>query len=450
MDDSHLLLRNCNTLTPGEPMKRGVDIEIQNGVIADISERGPSDGLVLECDGKYVLPGFVNAHSHCYQNLMRGLGADMQFVDWLKKAKYVICEIANESDVYISTLIAHLEMLKSGITTVIDNFDFRNDLHGLQAISKACEDSGIRAAIARGMRVRTPIADDWGVPAFVIPNDEESELKLTEDAIRAFDGKLDRRLSVLISPTAVYYSSKELLLGAKALSEKYGVCIHMHVAEGENSQSASMKLFGRREVEFLDGLGVLDGRFQAVHGTNLTKGEIEILAKRDCTVVHNPISNMYLATGTCPLFDLMKAGVKIALGTDGAGSNDSYNFFETMKIASLLQKSALRDPAALSASNIFEMATLGGAGTIMHERIGRVKVGYRADLAVLDFKRSSSLPDYRPVNNLVYACNPSNVVHVIVNGVPTILNGKHARLDEDELIARFMKSTDRIADIIPA
>ena len=431
-------------------MKRGVDIEVQNGVISNISERGQSDGLIVDCTDKYVLPGFVNAHSHCYQNLMRGLGADMQFVDWLKKAKYAVCEIANETDVYISTLIAHLEMMKSGITTVIDNFDFRNDLHGLEAISTACGDSGIRAAVARGMRVRTPIAEDWGVPAFVIPNNEEKELKLTEDAIRAFDGKLDGRVSVLISPTALYYSSKELLLGAKALSEKYGVSIHMHVAEGDDSQSASMKLFGKREVEFLDELGILDRRFQAVHGTNLTKREIEILAKRDCTVVHNPISNMYLATGTCPLVDLMKAGVEIALGTDGAGSNDSYNFFETMKIASLMQKSASRNPAALSASDIFDMATLGGARTIVGERIGEVKVGYRADLAVLDFKRSSSLPDYRPINNLVYACNPSNVVHVIVNGIPTILNGKHTRLNEDELIERFVKSTDRIAEMIPA
>ena len=450
MDDNHLLLQNCNLLTPGEPMKRGMDVEIKNGVISNISEKGSSGGLVLDCTGKYVIPGFVNAHSHCYQNLMRGLGADMQFVDWLKKAKYVVCKIANESDVYISTLIAHLEMMKSGITTVIDNFDFHNDLHGLEAISKACDDSGIRAAIARGMRVRTPIADDWGVPAFVIPDNEEKELKLTEDAIRAFDGKLDGRLSVLISPTALYYSSKELLLGAKALSEKYGVCIHMHVAEGDDSQSASMKLFGKREVEVLDELGILDDRFQAVHGTNLTKAEIETLAKRDCILVHNPISNMYLATGTCPLIDLMKAGVKIALGTDGAGSNDSYNFFETMKITSLLQKSASRNPAAISASNIFDMATSGGAKTIVGEKIGEVKTGYRADLAVLDFKRSSSLPDYRPVNNLVYACNPSNVVHVIVNGVPTILDGKHTRLDEDELITRFIKSTHRIADLIPA
>jgi 5-methylthioadenosine/S-adenosylhomocysteine deaminase len=430
-------------------MKRGVDIEIKNGTIASISESGPSDGQVLECTGKYVVPGFVNAHSHCYQNLMRGLGADMEFLDWLKKAKYAVCEIANESDVYISTLIAHLEMMKSGITTVIDNFDFRNDLHGLEAISKACSDSGIRAAIARGMRVRTSIAEDWGIPDFVIPNDAEGELKLTEQAIREFDGKLDGKLSVLISPTALYYSSKELLLGAKALSEKYSACMHMHVAEGIDSQSASMKLFGKREVEYLDELGILDQRFQAVHGTNLTEREIDILAKRNCTVVHNPISNMYLATGVCPLVDLLKAGVNIALGTDGAASNDSYNFFETMKIASLLQKSVSGNPAAVSASSIFDMATLGGAGTISDERIGRIRVGYTADVVVLDFKKSSSLPDYKPVNNLIYACSPSNVEHVIVDGVPTILNGKHTRLNEDELIALFVKSTERIADSIP-
>jgi 5-methylthioadenosine/S-adenosylhomocysteine deaminase len=429
-------------------VKRGVDIEIENGVISNISHRGRSYGRVLECHGKYVIPGFVNAHAHCYQNLMRGLGADLHFRDWLKKAKYVVCEIANESDVYISTLIAHLEMMKSGITTVIDNFDFHNDLRGLQAISDACSESGIRAAIARGMRVRTPIASEWDVPAFVIPNDEERELRLTEDALRTFDDTLDGRLSVFISPTALYYSSTDLLLGAKALSEKYGACIHMHVGEGRESQSASLRLFGKREVELLEDLGILNRQFQAVHATNLNEREIEMLARRNCTVVHNPISNMYLATGTCPLVDLLQAGVKTALGTDGAGSNDSYNFFETMKMASLLQKFVTGDPAAVSANTIFHMATLGGAGTFLDKRIGQVKPGYSADLVVLDFKKTSSLPDYRPVNNLVYTCNPGNVAHVIIDGVPTILDGKHTRLNEDELIEIFMKSTERIAERI--
>ena len=446
MDDNNLLLRNCNLLTPDAPVKRGVDIEIENGAISNISSRGHSNGRVLDCDGKYVIPGFVNAHAHCYQNLMRGLGADMQFRDWLTKAKYVVCEIANESDVYISTLIAHLEMMKSGITTVIDNFDFHNDSGGLHAISDACGESGIRTAVARGMRVRTSIASEWDVPAFVIPNNEERELRLTEDAIRTFDATLNGRLRVFISPTALYYSSTELLLGAKTLSEKYHTCIHMHVGEGRDSQSASLKLFGKREVELLDELGILNSRFQAVHATNLTEREIEMLAERNCTVVHNPVSNMYLATGICPLVELLKADVKIALGTDGAGSNDSYNFFETMKITSLLQKSASGNPAAISARRIFDMATLGGAGTLADERIGQVKPGYRADLVVLDLKKPSSLPDYRPVHNLIYACNPSNVVHVIVDGVPTILDGKHARLNEDELITLFMKSTERIAE----
>jgi len=449
MDDTHLLLRNCNLLNPGEPLKRDVDIEIENGIISNISEKGASDGQVIECNGNYVLPGFVNAHAHCYQNLMRGLGADLRFLDWLKKAKYVVCELANEDDVYISTLIAHLEMMKSGITTVIDNFDFRNDLLGLEAISKACSKSGMRVAVARGMRVRTSLAVEWGVPAFVIPNNEEGELKLSEQAIRAYDGNLDGRLRVFISPTALYYSSKELLLGAKALSEKYETYIHMHVAEGTDSQSASMKLFGKREVELLDELEMLGPRFQAVHATNLARREIEILAKRGCTVIHNPISNMYLATGICPLVELINAGVKVALGTDGAGSNDSYNFFETMKTAALLQKSASGDPAAVSANGVFEMATLGEVGTILGGSIGRVKVGHRADLIVLNFKKTSSLPVYRPVNNLVYAGNVSNVVHVIVDGVPTILDGIHTRLDEEELIARFMRSTERISTAIP-
>jgi 5-methylthioadenosine/S-adenosylhomocysteine deaminase len=444
MAEQTILLRDCNILTPGKPVLKGRNVEIENGTITSVSSNGSSQGLVLDCSHKYVIPGFVNAHAHCYQNLMRGLGSDLKLVSWLREAKYPICTLVDEDDIYISTLIAHLEMMKSGITSVIDNFDLHNDMNGIRAAARAYADSGMRVAMARGMRVRTAVADEWKIPASIIPNDEKVELALTEQAIREFDGKLNRRMRVYPSPTALYYSTKELLLGAKALAERYGICMHIHVAEGVSSQNACLKLFGKREVELLDKLDVLDGRFQAVHATDLSESEIGILAKKGCTVIHNPISNMYLASGICPLVALVDAGVNIALGTDGAASNDSYSFFETMKTASLLQKIASGDAAAISAKSIFEMATLGGAKTMVDSRIGRVEVGYLADLAVVDLKRIGSFPDYRPFNNITYSCSPSNIVHVIVDGVPTILDGKFVGFDEAELIGRFTKSTERI------
>lgn len=444
MAEQKILLRDCNILTPDKPVLKGMNVEIENGTIISVSNKTSSQGLVLDCSHKYVIPGFVNAHAHCYQNLMRGLGSDFKLIDWLQEVKYPICSLLDEDDIYISTLVAHLEMMKSGITTVIDNFDFHNDMEGITAAARAYADSGMRVVMARGMRVRTTIAEEWKIPASIIPNDEKIELALTEHAIRKFDGKLSGKLRVYPSPTALYYCSKELLLGAKALAQKYGTCVHTHVAETVSSQNACLKLFGKREVELLNELGILDDRFQAVHATDLTQREISILAKTGCTVIHNPVSNMYLASGICPLVNLVKAGVNIALGTDGAASNDSYNFFETMKTASLLQKIAFQDADAISAKSIFEMATLGGAKAMAKPRIGRVEVGYLADLAVVDLRRITSFPDYRPFNNIVYSCSPSNVVHLIVDGLPVILNGKHVRLDEDELILRFMNSTEKI------
>jgi len=445
MPGEKILLKNCNVISPGTRVRRAVDVEIEDGIISSISDRGASKGLVLDCEKKYVLPGFVNAHSHCYQNMMRGLGSDLGLVDWLECAKYPVCEVMNADDIYISTMIAHLEMIKSGITSVIDNFDFGNDLDGVRALAKAYEDSGIRGVVARGMRVRTELAREWRIPEWLIPHDEKVELSISEQVIREFNEALDGRLRVYLSPTALYYSTKELLLGCKELSEKYDVCIHSHVAEGEGSQKSCVRVFGKREIEILDELGILSPSFQAVHATDLSERELKVIGDRGCGVVHNPVSNMYLATGVCTISALFRLGVNVALGTDGAGSNDSYNFFETMKIAALLQKITSKDPAAVSADRIFAMATQDGAAMISNDKIGKVEEGYRADLSVIDLNTVSSAPTYKPVNNIVYAGAPSNVVHVIIDGAPVLLDGKFTKVDEAGLMNTFIKSTEKIA-----
>jgi len=444
MKREKILLKGCRVITPGKPLQKGVNIEITDGVISDISEKSSSKGHVIDCSRKYVIPGFVNAHAHCYQNVMRGLGSDLHFINWLTSAKYPICEIMDEKDIYISTIIAHLEMMRSGITAVIDNFDFKNDLNGVRTLAQACRDSGIRAVIARGMRMRTEIAERWKVPDWLIPNDEKTEINISDQVIREFDGKLEGRLRISLSPTALYYSTKVLLRKCKELSEKYGVNLHIHVAEGENSQKACIELFGKREVELLDELGLLDRRFQAVHAIDLSREEIELISQRGSTVIHNPTSNMYLASGVAPVSELVRKQVKVALGTDGAASNDSYNFFETMKMTSLLQKVVLRDPQAISAEQVFEMATLNGAEILSDERIGRVEPGCRADLAVIDLNKVSTLPDYRPLNNIVYSGSPVNVEHVIIDGVPVIVDREFVSIDEHDSIEAFKETMEKI------
>lgn len=444
MNKEKILLKNCNIITPGKPIKRGLNIEVENGIISSISNKASSNGLVIDCNKKYVLPGFINAHAHCYQVLMRGLGSDLNLIDWLRNAKYPICEIMDREDIYISTMIAHLEMIKSGITTVIDNFDFKNDLNGMKAVAKACEKSGMRTVIARGIRARTKIAEKWKMPEWLIPYDEKTELNITEQSIKELNGKFNGRLKISISPTALFYSSKELLIGSKELSEKYGVCIHMHIAEGEDSQKACIEMFGKREIELLNELKMLNERFQAVHAIDLSDKEIEFLSLNNCTVIHNPISNMYLATGISPVYKFMQKGINVALGTDGAGSNDSYNFFETMKVASLLQKVNLKKPTIISAEKIFKMATVGGAKALLNKNIGKIEVGYKADLIVINLNKVSSLPDYKPLNNIVYSSNPSNVEHVIIDGEVIMLDRKFVKVDEYELLEKFIKLIEKI------
>ncbi|MEM2896718.1 MAG: amidohydrolase [Candidatus Bathyarchaeia archaeon] len=448
MPGERILLKNCNVITPDEPIRKGVNIEIENGLISNISHKVSRDGLVIDCSKKYVLPGFINAHAHCYQILMRGLGSDLRLTDWLKSAKYPICEIMDLEDICTSTMIAHLEMMRSGITTVIDNFDFKNDLNGMRVLAEVCKNSGMRVAIARGMRVRTGVVEKWKVPAWITPYDEELELNISEQSIKEFNGKFNGRLSILLSPTALYYSTKGLLVGCRELSEKYKVCTHIHIAEGKDSQKACKEMFGKREVELLDELKMLNERFQAVHAIDLSNKEIEILSSSGCTVIHNPVSNMYLATGVSPVFKFMNKGINLALGTDGAGSNDSYNFFETMKVASLLQKVSSKKPNIISAEEVFKMATLGGAKTLLKENIGRIEVGCKADLIVINLNKVSSLPDYRPLNNIVYSSNPGNVEHVIIDGEAIILDGKFVKLDEYGLLEKFMKTIEKITSKI--
>jgi 5-methylthioadenosine/S-adenosylhomocysteine deaminase len=444
MPKDRILLKNCNIITPNKSIKKGVNIEVDNGIISSITHKASSDGLIIDCSKKYVLPGFINAHAHCYQNLIRSLGSDLKLIDWLKSVKYPVCEIMDKDDVFIATIIAHLEMMRSGITTVIDNFDFKNDLEGMRALAKACENSGMRVAIARGMRVRTRIAEKWKIPEWIIPYDEKTELNISEQSIKEFDGKLNGRLRIMLSPTALFYSTKDLLLGCKELSKKYGVCIHIHIAEGKESQKACVEMFGKREVELLNELEMLNERFHAVHAIDLSNNEIDALSLNDCTVIHNPISNMYLATGISPVFKLIRKGINVALGTDGAGSNDSYNFFETMKVASLLQKVISKKPNIISAEEIFKMATLNGAKALLNEKIGRIEEGYKADLIVINLNKVSSLPDYKPLNSIVYSGNPSNVEHVIIDGEIIMLNGKFIKIDEDKLLEKFIKTIEKI------
>ncbi|MEM3507333.1 MAG: amidohydrolase family protein, partial [Candidatus Bathyarchaeia archaeon] len=297
-----ILLKNCKIITPNEHTQKGFSIEIDNGIISSITHKTSSDGLVIDCSKKYVLPGFINAHAHCYQNLMRSLGSDLNLIDWLKSAKYPICKLMDKEDIFISTIIAHLEMIRSGITTVIDNFDFKNDLEGMRTLAKACENSGMRVAIARGMRVRTRIAEEWKIPEWITPYDEKTELNISEQSVKELNGKFNGRLKIMLSPTALFYSTEDLLVGCQELSEKYKVCIHMHIAEGEDSQKACIKMFGKREIEFLNELRMLNEKFHAVHAIALSDYEINVLSLNGCTVIHNPISNMYLATGISPIF----------------------------------------------------------------------------------------------------------------------------------------------------
>ncbi|MBD9503491.1 TRZ/ATZ family hydrolase [Pseudomonas sp. PDM17] len=369
--------------------------------------------------GMLLSPGLINAHGHAAMSLFRGLADDLALMTWLQEhiwpaeAKWV-----SEDFVRDGTELAIAEQLKGGITCFSDMYFFP------QVACEVVHKAGVRAQIS------VPVLD------FPIPGARDADEAIRQGLALRDDLKHHPRIKVAFGPHAPYTVSDDKLETILMLAEELDAGIHMHVHETAFEVQQALEKNGERPLARLHRLGLLGPRFQAVHMTQVSEDDLIMLVETNSSVVHCPESNLKLASGFCPVERLWQAGVNVAIGTDGAASNNDLDLLGETRTTALLAKAVAGQATALDAHRALRMATLNGARALgMEQETGSLELGKSADITAFDLSGLAQQPVYEPVSQVIYASGRDCVRHVWVGGKQLLDNGKLTRLDEERLIA---------------
>jgi 5-methylthioadenosine/S-adenosylhomocysteine deaminase len=384
-----------------------------------------SDGDVVHLPGRLLLPGGVNAHNHSFQSLLRGLGDDLDFMGWRDRVLYPFSRRLGVRGIEIGAAFAFAEMLRHGITTVVDFFYVQGGGNAnAEAAIRAAKRVGIRLVLARAFY-------DWsGAPPEYRETVGEAMARCRELMAR-YAG--DPTVTVQPAPHSLHAASPEMIRAGAALAAEADVPFHIHVAEYRAEREQVESRHGVTPVRYLDQLGVLGPRLIGVHCVWLDGGEIELLAERGARVAYCPSSNMILGDGVTRLREMRALGVPVALGTDGGCTNNRLSIFEEMRMAALLQKVTHLDGTAFGAEEAFRLGTAGG-GEVLELPVGDIAPGRLGDLVALDLGHPSLNPPSALMKNVVYALSPQAVTDVWVHGRRVVENGQIVTLDEAALL----------------
>ncbi len=408
-------------------------VKVQDGVITEIAEGRPvlsSDETVIDTAGAVLMPGLINAHTHLYQVLLRAVWEDLELMPWLKRI-YGCARALRPEHFYAGSLLACIESIKSGVTTVCEH-NFLNPSADCAFESiRAMEDSGLRGVFARTIM-------DAGE---IVP---ECTKETSDRAFRHIESILAKhnapgRLSFMTGPNTPPINTTEgLLKEIRRFADDKSLGISAHVAESKSVVESVRSSHGANGVvEFLARFGIPARNSLFAHSVHISAAEIGILRETGTSVSHNPVSNMMLGDGVAPVVEMLREGVNVALGTDGAASNHSQDLFDTMKAASLLQKVHHRDAGAIDPYSVLRMATVGGAKALGLEAVcGTIEVGKRADLIVVDVDTIHTQPINDVFSQIVHCAKASDVQTVMADGEILMHNRKLRRLDESEILAR--------------
>jgi 5-methylthioadenosine/S-adenosylhomocysteine deaminase len=392
---------------------------------------------VLNADGKMIVPGFVNTHTHLFQTLLKGLGNTLPLHEWIRRVPAPMMAVMDDESLYLAAMVGCIDALRSGTTTLLD-YVYPNPRHSAyDAILQALRDSGIRALLGRG------VADigserQYPVEGYYPPLLEplETALEHCEDLRQRCAASGDGRVGLCLAPPNMRTVSAEGLGALRDLAAQHGLLMTMHLCESPRDDETSSARYGRSCVDWLDDLDLLGPSFLAVHCVHLSDHAVRVFGDRGVSVSFNPVSNMYLGNGIPPIALLRDAGVRMALGSDGAAVNTN-DLLETMKVGALLARVAARDPTSMTAEQALRMATIEGARALgMGEITGSIEMGKRADLLVLDLSGARSSPHHDPVAALVFSATSEIVRSVVVNGRILLDGGELVGIQEHDLIER--------------
>ena len=394
------------------------DIAIADGKICAIGTV-PEDfkaDTVIDGSHKTVLPGLVNAHTHVYMSVFRNYADDVPFETWLFGKIAPMEDRMTPEDAYWGCMLSFAEMIRSGTTAFLDMHMFP------RTVVRAAHDAGLRAVLSRGLQGTD--RTDQGIIRRINEAKDEMEYAKEIGSIATF----------MISPHAIYTCGEDALRYALETAEELQIPVHIHMAETRKEYEDCLAQRGMTPVRYVDSLGLLDHKIVLAHCVRLADEDYPLLAKPLVAVAANPASNAKLANGIAPVARMLREGVCVSLGTDGASSNNSQNMFTDMHLLSLLAKASEEDSLVLPAKETLQIATANGYRALgLDQNLGKIEEGYTADLILINEDAPSLLPHFDMASALVYSANGSEVSDVIVNGKLLMKDRELLTIDEEKI-----------------
>lgn len=425
-----ILIKNCSIITMIEPddVYRVGQIEIEGDRIAYAGTVRDTDGefdRIIDGSGMTALPGLINSHTHSSMSLMRGYGDDTALMKWLKERIWPVEEGLTGEDVYWGAMLSIAEMLRSGTTAFADMYFF------MEEVARAVSETGIRADLSIGM---VSVSGDW-----------KERIQNCKSFFSEWNGEAEGRINVSLGPHAPYTCVPDFLALVSDLAGELGAKIHIHLAETLDEVRQIKENYGKTPIEYARDAGLFEHRVLGAHCVHLTDDDMRIMKEYGVNAVHNPQSNMKLASGIAPVQKMLDLGINVALGTDSSCSNNNLDMISEMKSAALLQKVGLMDAEALPAVKAIKMATVNGAKALgIDDSVGMLKAGMKADLVLVDMKKPHLYPQHDLISNTVYAAGGADVAYTLVDGKVLLDDGKLTGIDEERLYFEVDKSLKRL------
>lgn len=425
---------------------------IQDGAIAISGDRisalgGTGDILgrysgqrTIEARGKYLYPGFVSTHTHLFQTMLKGLGRDKPLFEWLDGSIRRALRNFDEETIYYAALLGLMEAVRSGTTTVTD-YQYCHSSPGMdESVIRAYLDLQVRGVLCKAHAEVSGFPDEIALNYVETEDDHFREL---EDLCIKYQGH--PLIGMSLGPGIIWDQTKDGFLRTREFADHFKIPITMHLAETESDDRYAIETYGMSCVDFLESCGLLGPDFVAVHAVHVAEEDIRRFRDYGVKISHCPVSNMLLASGAAPVRRYLEEGITVSLACDGAASNDTQDMLDVMRIAALKHKLVNRDASAVTAPQILEMATMGGARALgMESRIGSLEEGKMADMFIWAANDCRAVPVNDPISSLVYSSDSHNVETTIIAGKVVLDDGALVGPDEDETLRKVQRLAERL------
>ncbi len=422
----NLLIKNATVVLP-DGQTKVADIAVEGTKIVAIGTAPETFApeRTIDANDMLAIPGLVNAHTHASMTLLRSYADDMELMTWLNDHIWPVEAKMVSDDIYWGAALAAVEMLKSGTTTFAD-------MYGpfMERVADVVAESGMRGVLSRGIIGVAP--------------DGEKKLEENVKLYNDYHGAADGRITVMFGPHAPYTCPPDFLKKVAAAAQRLGADVHIHMNETKAEIEQIAKQYGKRPFEYVEDTGLFESPTLAAHCVHLSDEEIAIIKRHHIRVAHNPGSNMKLASGTAPVPRLLKEGVTVGLGTDGASSNNNLDMLQEVQLAALLHKVNEYDPLAVPAFEALKMGTEYGAKAVGLDGLGRLEVGAKADIVLVSMKGTAWCPRFNEVSLLVYSGSAGDVDTVICDGKILMEHRELTTLDEEKIKYEAQKCAERL------